>query len=252
MFEDNVKHSTFIYPDEFMYSGSKRTFSALLKSMIKKKKIGLVLSLMRRNSSPAFCAMIPQEEKAEEGGWNEPSGFHLIPLPFADDIRVAPIDEAYRASEELAEAAQVWITKLSLKNEIGYPPDSYPNPALAYHNAQLEASAFREEFDDNAFEDLTVPKIDMIHKLAGSMLKEWKDLVVNDESAQTIIATGSSKRKADISFDEDIVRNMYVEGKLAKLVVDQLKAFLRSKSESVSGKKAELLERVAQWLDSHP
>ena len=26
----------------------------------------------------------------EEGGWNEPAGFHLIPLPFADDMRAAP------------------------------------------------------------------------------------------------------------------------------------------------------------------
>jgi len=42
------------------YSGSKRTFSALLKSMISKKKIGIALALTRRNSSPTFCAMLPQ------------------------------------------------------------------------------------------------------------------------------------------------------------------------------------------------
>jgi ATP-dependent DNA helicase 2 subunit 1 len=42
------------------YSGSRRTFSALLKSMLKKDKIGLVLALLRRNSSPVFCAMLPQ------------------------------------------------------------------------------------------------------------------------------------------------------------------------------------------------
>ena len=80
-FDDNIKHSYFIYPDEMVrtallydsqtlfglnsgwqktYSGSKRTFSALLKTMIKKKRIGLVLALMRRNSSPVFCAMLPQ------------------------------------------------------------------------------------------------------------------------------------------------------------------------------------------------
>ena len=37
--------------------------------------------------------------------------------------------------------------------------------ALAYHNAQLEASAFREEFDPETFEDLTLPKHDIIHKV---------------------------------------------------------------------------------------
>ena len=81
------------------------------------------------------------------------------------------------ASDALQEVAQKWISKLSVKNG-SYPPDSYPNPgrpshsdrslalrhshtdltALAYHNVQLEASAFREEFDPDEFEDLTLPK----------------------------------------------------------------------------------------------
>lgn len=42
------------------YSGSKRTFTALLKTMIKKEKIAIVLALMRRNASPVFCAVLPQ------------------------------------------------------------------------------------------------------------------------------------------------------------------------------------------------
>ncbi|KAI0711857.1 ku70-like protein, partial [Cerioporus squamosus] len=114
-FEDNIKHSVFIYPDEMTYSGSKRTFTALLKTMIKKKKIAIRL--------------------------REPPGFHLIPLPFADDIRAAPVERGFRAKDELKEAARKIVDKLLVKNG-SYPPDSYPNPALAYHNAQLEASAF--------------------------------------------------------------------------------------------------------------
>lgn len=93
-FEDNVRHSLFIYPDEESYAGSRRTFTALLSSMVKKGKIGLVRALTRRNASPSFCALLPQE--GESDGWAEPSGFHLIPLPFADDIRAAPIEEGFR------------------------------------------------------------------------------------------------------------------------------------------------------------
>ena len=96
-FEDNVRHSTFVYPDEDMYAGSRRTFTALLSSMIKKGKIGLVRALTRRNASPSFCALLPQEE-GEREGWAEPSGFHLIPLPFADDIRAAPIEDGFHGS----------------------------------------------------------------------------------------------------------------------------------------------------------
>ncbi len=114
----------------------------------------------------------------DESGWREPPGFHLIPLPFADDIRAASVEKAFRgkrrlllmashgltgpfdqflalsgrylthtpifgsfrqingrlslgrrlaASDELKDAARMWIDKLSVKNG-SYPPDSYPNP----------------------------------------------------------------------------------------------------------------------------
>jgi ATP-dependent DNA helicase 2 subunit 1 len=94
-FEDNIRHSYFIYPDEDTYAGSRRTFVALLSTMVKKGKIGLVRALTRRNATPSFCALLPQEE-GEGEGWTEPSGFHLIPLPFADDIRAAPIEDGFR------------------------------------------------------------------------------------------------------------------------------------------------------------
>ena len=39
-----------------------------------------------------------QEEKEDETGWTEPAGFHLIPLPFVDDIRAAPIEEGFKGA----------------------------------------------------------------------------------------------------------------------------------------------------------
>ncbi|KAI6043106.1 SPOC like C-terminal domain-containing protein [Pisolithus marmoratus] len=247
-FEDNVKHSIFIYPDELKYSGSKRTFSALLQKMLEKRKIGLVRALVRRNSSPVFCAMLPQAEKVEEGGWCEPGGFHLIVLPFADDIRAAPIEEQLRASEKVKDAAKGWIDKLCLKNG-AYPPDSYPNPSLAYHNAQLQAVAFREEFDDESFEDLTRPKYDMIHKRAGPLLREWKKSLVKDENFNNVLATTGVKRKADVSVDEAELRSKYESGRLDTLRVQQLKDFLRNKGQPMAGKKAELVKRVEEYLE---
>jgi hypothetical protein len=99
----------------------------------------------------------------------------------------------------------------------------YVHAALAFHNAQLEASAFSEEFDAEGFEDLTLPKVDIIHKVrhipllfssllivvsyvqrAGALLTEWKKALMNDESANKVIVTGTksgTKRKAvSISF----------------------------------------------------
>lgn len=78
-FEDNVKHAYFIYPDESVgigryadspvslscapyqkYMGSTRTFLALLRTLVAKDKIAIARVVMRRNLSPAFCAILPQ------------------------------------------------------------------------------------------------------------------------------------------------------------------------------------------------
>ena len=86
------------------------------------------------------------------------------------------------ASNQLVETAKSLISKLSLKKDSGYPVDSHPNPgndsfpsfplilnhtnlALAFHNLQLEAAAFREEFDQGVFEDLTLPNYQAMHKV---------------------------------------------------------------------------------------
>ncbi|KAF7335370.1 hypothetical protein MSAN_02347900 [Mycena sanguinolenta] len=144
----------------------KRTFSALLKSMVKKKKMGLVLSPDSEECITHFlCATAAK--KQDEAGWTDPAGFHFDPVAICR--RHSALHQwrrGCRASDEVKDAARAWIDKLSVKNG-AYPPDSYPNPALAYHNAQLQATAFGEEFDVDSFEDLTAPKVDMIHKVSG-------------------------------------------------------------------------------------
>lgn len=95
-FEDNVKHSVFIYPNEDAFNGSTRTFAALLDVLARKEKIGLVVGITRSNGSPAFYAMLPQEEVLDSAGAQTvPPGFHLIYIPFADDIRSATVESSH-------------------------------------------------------------------------------------------------------------------------------------------------------------
>jgi ATP-dependent DNA helicase 2 subunit 1 len=109
---------------------------------------------------------------------------------------------------------------------------------LAFHNEQLQASAFREEYDPSTFEDLTLPKLDMIHKVgfpkfsqkyvtnsvylvqrAGKLIRAWKEALAEDPSAGAVVvtATGATKRKADVSVNETEVRSMYENGLLGKV-----------------------------------
>jgi hypothetical protein len=67
--------------------------------------------------------------------------------------------------------------------------------ALAFHYAQLEATAFREEFNPASFGDHTLPKNDTILKKAGPLIKEWMKLLKEDKSADAAIVQSGSKRK---------------------------------------------------------
>ncbi|PVG04448.1 Ku DNA-binding complex, Ku70 subunit [Serendipita vermifera] len=248
-FEDNIKHSYFIYPNDSIYKGSVRVFNALLKTLIAKNKIAITVALFRRNSSPYFYAMVPQEEVVNDDGIQErPPGFELIALPYADDIRAAPVEESMRASDELVQSAAAWIRKLKLSK--GYQPDAYPNPTLNLFYSQLEAMALREEFVPGEFNDKTAPQTDLMLQRTGPLIETWKQALSEDPNANTYIMTKpGTKRKAEVGMDELEVRECYNEGRLAKLTVDTLKAFLRSKNLSTSGKKADLLERISDWFE---
>lgn len=41
----------------------------------------------------------------------------------------------------------------------------FDNAALAFHHEQLQATAFREEYDPDTFEDLTLPKYEAFRKV---------------------------------------------------------------------------------------
>jgi hypothetical protein len=68
--------------------GSTLAFNTLLQEMVKMDKIALARLISRKTYGPRFVAMIPQAEKADATGMIvQPPGFHLIFMPFADDLR---------------------------------------------------------------------------------------------------------------------------------------------------------------------
>lgn len=130
-FEHNVKHSVFVYPDESAFTGSTRTFAALLAVCAKRNRHAVALALLRRNATPIYCCLIPQPETyGEDGSQDKPPGFHLIPLPFADDIRDRPdkIDPTFAKCNEEQKMAMTEVTKKLRLRGSGYQAQSYPNP----------------------------------------------------------------------------------------------------------------------------
>jgi ATP-dependent DNA helicase 2 subunit 1 len=112
----NLKNSTFIYPSEEDVVGSTRVYSALHRKLLHDKLFGLTWFVPRKNAVPVMAAMIPtlsaedSDEKVNAAGASAsgaPQGLHLIPLPFADDVRQNPPttrETPVRAPDELVDA----------------------------------------------------------------------------------------------------------------------------------------------------
>ncbi|WWD03626.1 hypothetical protein V865_001681 [Kwoniella europaea PYCC6329] len=247
-FEENLKHSYFIYPNENEYTGSTRTFAAMLKSCIKFNKHALALSRFRTNTQPEFCVLIPQEESfTKDGGQDQPPGFHVIILPFRDDIRRPPknMNENLLASDRQAKLMSNIVKRLRIKAG-HYRSEAYPNPALAYHYAQLQSLAFEEDFDPSsaAGQDLdkTFPKWWGMHKAAGEFMSEFNKSIEEDDRAVESLK-GGTKRTTKAAAEEEIdeadlkdLRGLWKLDKLDKAKVQEIRDYAKFHKISLNGK----------------
>lgn len=283
----NIKTSTFLYPSEDDYVGSTRVYSALYQKLVKSRLFALTWFIPRRNAAPVMAAMIPTlsaestEEKSNDAGVSPsgcPQGLHLIPLPFADDIRSNPPtmhDTPIRAPDELVDAMRPIIQQLNLPKGI-YDPQRYANPSLQWHYRILQAMALDEDLPDKP-EDKTRPKYKQIDKRVGNEAIEWgqtldrvyKEYLADNPHAVPVgakrsttagksktsngddgIASKKVKSEGDGGMTEEAMRKLFEKGKVASLTVAQLKDFAATKQIPVGGKKGDLVDRIEGWFES--
>ncbi|WRT70242.1 uncharacterized protein IL334_007237 [Kwoniella shivajii] len=263
--EENLKHSYFIYPNETEYTGSTRTFAALLRSCVKLNKHALALCRFRTNTQPEFCVLIPQEESfTTDGGQDQPPGFHVIILPYRDDIRRPPknMTDNLLATDIQAKLMSNVVKRLRIKAG-HYRSEAYPNPALAYHYAQLQSLAFEEDFDPSSSAqdlDKTFPKWFGMHKAAGEFMGEFNKSIEEDERAVESLK-GGTKRTAKATIadeggleEEDLkdLKGLWKLGKLDKAKVQELKDYAKFHKISLNGKtkKADLMDILSDHFEN--
>ncbi|KAK4194769.1 SPOC like C-terminal domain-containing protein [Triangularia verruculosa] len=277
----SVKKSTFIFPSEEGYVGSTRVFSALWQKLLESKKVGIAWFVARKNANPVMVAIIPSgnlnDEDQDATTPYLPAGLWLYPLPFADDIRTVDIKCPPKPADELTDKMREVIQNLQLPKAT-YNPLKYPNPALQWHYKILQAMALEDDVPDE-MEDLTVPKYKQIDKRVGGYLAEWKEELA--EKAKEFMEFRATKRELE---DQDMelverkrpakrqkpaagstaggpssggqmsnaeLKAAWGNDTLKKLTVPVLKDILTSKGISTTGKKADLLERLEEWIESH-
>ena len=83
-----------------------------------------------------------------------PDGFHVVPLPYADDLRVLPPE--YRMSKaDRPDADAIKKAEALLNQRVGLPEffadleqGMFPNPSLLQQFAHIEAHALSKEVDE--------------------------------------------------------------------------------------------------------
>lgn len=100
----NIGHSTFVVPDERRATGSSACVDALIKEMERKDEIAIVKFRPKDDSQIRMCALLPQEAAG-----STPAGFHLVVLPYADDIR---------STTDIISYAGVYRTHLGANKEV--------------------------------------------------------------------------------------------------------------------------------------
>lgn len=269
-------HGLLIRPDDKNIKNSSVFMAALAKSLTKKGQIGIARLIPRRNSSPRFVAVYPYRNLPETLHEGELSGFSLVPIPYADDIRepIFPSSNMGPAADE--EEYEIRLEALKrMKNILRgvrlpqFRPFDIENPSLQMFYGGLEALALGSQQIDNSNADGLVPDEESMQKLKP-LCDEFLDLV--DPERKMTEGSTAKKRSAPSSnvqqgsdsnepaareakapsalatLDANGLKNLKDTGKLSSLTIDLLKIYLRERGLSVTGKKADLMERLEKAL----
>uniref|UniRef100_A0A2K6CY70 Ku domain-containing protein n=1 Tax=Macaca nemestrina TaxID=9545 RepID=A0A2K6CY70_MACNE len=226
-----LRPSLFTYPEESLVNGSSTLFSALLIECLEKVVIALCRYTPCRNIPPYFVALVSQEEELDDQKIQVTTpGFQLVFLPFV------PFTEKVMATPEQVGKMKAIVQKLCFT----YRSDSFENPVLQQHFTNLEPFTLYLMEAEQAV-DLTLPKVEEMNKILGSMVNEFKEL---GYSADYNPEGKITKRKHNNEYSEDELKTHISKGTLGNFTGPIMKEYWL--------KKQELLEVLTKHFQDCP
>jgi len=264
----------FVRADETVFGG-KEAFSALLTACAERHVSVLCADVYNAKSQVKYVALIPQVENDAYLG--VPAGFHVVKVPFRDDLRqpekaIGKSAPQTSATEDQIQAAEALAESLELQE---YHPTRISNPELQAHYKALEAIALNKRKVEKISDD-TAPPIEQLWKEHGVIAHirnfsqttygiEQQDRVGgNDEDADEdddgngIIGLKRKARGGPSKGGEKALKTVVQEirpgfetfvkrakkGSLSELTVDVLKTYLDAHNLPKSGNKASIISRI--------
>jgi ATP-dependent DNA helicase 2 subunit 1 len=264
----------FVRADETVFGG-KEAFSALLTACAERHVSVLCADVYNAKSQVKYVALIPQVENDAYLG--VPAGFHVVKVPFRDDLRqpekaIGKSAPQTSATEDQIQAAEALVESLELQE---YHPTRISNPELQAHYKALEAIALNKRKVEKISDD-TAPPIEQLWKEHGVIAHirnfsqttygiEQQDRVGgNDEDADEdddgngIIGLKRKARGGPSKGGEKALKTVVQEirpgfetfvkrakkGSLSELTVDVLKTYLYAHNLPKTGNKASIISRI--------
>ena len=264
----------FVRADETVFGG-KEAFSALLTACAERHVSVLCADVYNAKSQVKYVALIPQVENDAYLG--VPAGFHVVKVPFRDDLRqpekaIGKSAPQTSATEDQIQAAEALVESLELQE---YHPTRISNPELQAHYKALEAIALNKRKVEKISDD-TAPPIEQLWKEHGVIAHirnfsqttygiEQQDRVGGndadadeDDDGNGIIGLKRKARGGPSKGGEKALKTVVQEirpgfetfvkrakkGSLSELTVDVLKTYLDAHNLPKSGNKASIISRI--------
>ncbi|GJQ12125.1 hypothetical protein GpartN1_g3916.t1 [Galdieria partita] len=264
----NIRTSYFLYPSDRTIKGSQLFMAVLWKQMLQQNQIAIVRVCLRRTSYPRLAALVPQDEKRTGSHvQRESCGFHLIWLPFAEDIRKEWKTQYPKwndlPSKQCVQAAMNVISKLSIPS---YEPSNYSDPDIQRYYNGLQALALNQSNLPQVQDTLNADDAQMAEVAKGE-LEEWTKIVASEPVGITKQEKSSQspkrwymKRAIEKKRSKQLLEEQQLDWKalardegndgLEKQNMAVLKMFCTAYDLKKSGRKAELVERIRNYLQT--
>jgi non-homologous end joining protein Ku len=246
-----IGKSSFLVPNEDACGHNGLVlFKELHKNLSKTKRFAIAEVIARNGAQPRLAALIAATDAntspyaVERGS----TGFHLFPLPYADDYRTLSFPEGTFVpppSDGAVSKARQIVQKLTVE----FDPTAVPNPALQRQYHLLQQLAVMDD-EQKPPEDLSLPDREGM-KAFGDLFKEFMGSwgaaaeTYSPDSFAPLPKAAKPPPSADEMASID-VDGLAQAGQLSTLTIPFLKKFLQDNHESTSGLKKDLVDRVTQ------
>jgi len=255
--EYQLKANVFVRPTDKFTKGSVQTFTSLWSRLRARSKVAVASVRPSGLSAPRLAVLSPQ---SREDGFEAQDGFVMMYLPYKDDLRdpepampVAGLDcevdpEALKAGRNVVKC----FSKLAKGQQ-------FYNTSVQRFYAHLEAHALAQD-EPRAVNDSLVPRLaNLPTETSGFVAALGAALYPAEYIPDDAMALGTkkpattkaaTKRKAPEPIDlgdVDFAAKL-ADGTLSKMKVSELKDYCKANGLALSGKKADVLERITGHL----